>query len=174
MSIKKAPKRLLEVFVRQKLLPLLFFVRFFCFVSWFGLICVFVHLKFFGKKKNKQVWNCLDNPIYYTTDVYPYQPTYWECISTPSFLFEIIWESLLFMRIFLNPYLWESLLIYDHLWESVFLSLYENKQAYEYHHLKQNFYHQNTIMIFCWFHMFQGYVFILNSFHFVSDYLFIK
>ena len=45
--------------------------------------------------------------------------------------------------------LFKYLLIYDHLCESIFLSLYENKQAYEYRCLKQIFYHQNTVMIFC-------------------------
>ena len=45
--------------------------------------------------------------------------------------------------------LFESLLIYGHLEESIFLSLYENKLAYEHYHLKQIFYHQNTIVIFC-------------------------
>ena len=44
------------------------------------------------------------------------------------------------MRIFLNPsYLWESHFSYDNLWESIFESIYENKQVYESHHLKQIF-----------------------------------
>ena len=133
-----------------------FFFACFCSVSWFGLICIFVRLKFL-RKKNKQTGNCLDNLIYYTTDVYPHQATYRDHL----------WESHLFIRIFLNPsYLWESLLIYDHLCESIFSSLYENKQAYESHHLKQLFYHQNTIMIFCWFHMFQVYDFCFEFFSF--------
>ena len=61
------------------------------------------------------------------------------------------------MRIFFNPsYLWESLLVYDHMWESIFWTLYENKLVYESHHFKKKiFYHQNTVMIFCWYHMFQ-------------------
>ena len=73
-------------------------------------------------------------------------------------------------------FLWEfydhlqkSFRIYDHLSESIFLSLYENKQVYEYHHLKQIFYHQNTIIIFCWFCIFHFLFFTLNSFHFVPD-----
>ena len=57
--------------------------------------------------------------FYYTIDVYPYQPTYQEFICTHLFLFVIICD---------------------------FLSLYENKQAYEYDHLKQIFYHQKQIM----------------------------
>ena len=43
----------------------------------------------------------------------------------------------------LYDHLWKFLLVYDHLWESIFLSLYEKKQVYEYHRLKQIFYHQN-------------------------------
>ena len=59
--------------------------------------------------------------------------------------------------------MWEPfwiLFVSDHLWESIFLSLYENKQAYQYHYLKQIFYHQNMIMIFCRFPMFPFYVFL--------------
>ena len=33
--------------------------------------------------------------------------------------------------------------------QNLFSCLYENKQVYEYHHLKQIFYHQNTIIILC-------------------------
>ena len=78
--------------------------------------------------------------------------------------------------------------IYFHLWSSVrmsfenlfhlwfdfiwsFLSFHENKKAYEYHCLKQIFYHQNTIMIFCWFDMSW---FALNSFNFMSDYFLVE
>ena len=101
----------------------------------------------------------------------PYQPPYQKFIFMNLFLtvwiFDYLWESLLFERTFLNPsHLWESLLIYDHLWESIFLSLYENKQVYEYHHLKQIFYHQNTIVISCWFLMFQFYDFYFEFFSF--------
>ena len=65
-------------------------------------------------------------------------------LSEPVFICQ---NPLLFVRTYFH--LWESLLIYDHLWESIFLSLYENKQVYEYHNLKQIFYHQNIITIFC-------------------------
>ena len=40
-----------EVFVRKKLLHLLFFIRLLLFVSWFCLFCVFCVTKFFLKKK---------------------------------------------------------------------------------------------------------------------------
>ena len=105
-----------------------------------------------------------------------FQPYFYALI----FIYDHLWESFPFMRIFLNlflfmiicknlfllwesfwisSYLWspvknfsfyenlfESLLVNDHLWE---LSLYENKRACESDHLKQIFYHQNMIMIFC-------------------------
>ena len=83
-----------------------------------------------------------------------------------------------------RSYLYALVFICDHLWESFlfiriflvcdFLSLYENKLVYESHHLKQIFYHQNRIMISCWFRIFQVYVFYLNSSHFVSEYFSIK
>ena len=48
--------------------------------GWKPFVCVlvlFVCSKFFRKKKkSKLVRNCLDNFIYYTTDVYPSQPAY--------------------------------------------------------------------------------------------------
>ena len=142
-------------------------------------------------------WVCPDSLFYYTTNVYPLQPTYRELFFTKFssnlfyhiylfsfvcthficqnflllmivcenlflymttcenfFLFMIIYENLfliiiicenfsLFVRTYFH--LWESLFIYyrlqkiflinDHLRESLFLSLYENKQAYEYHHV---------------------------------------
>ena len=61
-----------------------------------------------------------------------------------------------------SSFFWNSFLVsffYAHLWEFIFLSLYENKLVYESHDLKQIFYHQNKIMIFCWFRMFQCYAF---------------
>ena len=99
-----------------------------------------------------------------------------------------------FVRIFLNSsYLWESLLIHAHLLESFlihrcskriceillehlfsFYSLYENKQVYGYHNLKQIFYHQNMIMIFFAFICSSLMIFTWNFSHFVSDFFFIK
>ena len=57
----------------------------FCLLSFvllvgFGLWCVF-YAQNFLVKKIKLPWNCPDNLIYYTTDVYPYQPIYLEFIS---------------------------------------------------------------------------------------------
>ena len=82
----------------------------------------------------------------------------------------IVCENLFFfVRIFLNPsYLWESLHINDRLLEFCspffpFYSFYETKQAYEYHHLKQIFYHKN---MFCLLHMFQIYIFYFEFFWF--------
>ena len=41
-------------------------------------------------------------------------------------------------------------------------------ELYKHHHLKQIFYHQNIIMIFCWFHMFQFHVFSFKFFSFCA------
>ena len=57
-----------EVFVRKKLLHLLFFIRLLLFVSWFLLVLCFLCYKIFSKKKsNEQTKNCRDSFIYYTT-----------------------------------------------------------------------------------------------------------
>ena len=117
------------------------------------LVRVFVRAKSFRKKTRLEI--VLITSFHYTTDMYPYHPTYRASIYMHLFLFVTICENL-----------FESLLIYDHLWESIFLSLYENKQVDEYHCLKQIFYHQNMIMIFCWFRMFPFYVFCLEFFSF--------
>ena len=89
-------------------------------------------------KKINRLEIVLITSLYYTTNVYSYQPTYQASIYTHLFLFVTICENL-----------FESLFIYDHLFESIFLSLYENKQEYEFHHLKQMLYHQKQMMIFC-------------------------
>ena len=99
----------------------------------------FVRAKSFCKEKINRLEIVPITSFYYTTDVYPYQPAYREFICTHLFLFVIICD---------------------------FLSLYENKQAYEYHHLKQIFYHQNMILIFSRFRMFPFYVFCLKFFSF--------
>ena len=88
---------LLEVFLRNKPLSLLFFVcLFFVFLVGFNLIGVFVCSKSFRRKKNKQDWNCPDNLIYNTTDLYTPQPTYLVSIYTHLFLLVTICENLFF------------------------------------------------------------------------------
>ena len=83
----------------------------------------FVRAKSFRKKKKKnRLEIVLIMSFYYTADVYPYQTANQEFICTHLLIFVIICD---------------------------FLSLYENKQEYEYQHLKQIFYHQKQIMIFC-------------------------
>ena len=95
----------LEVFVPEKLLPLLFsfFFAHFCFVGWFWFDLRFCALKIFFFWKQKRIrldWNCFDSLIYYSTDVYPYQPACQEFTCSYLYLFVIIWENLSF--------LWES------------------------------------------------------------------
>ena len=139
----------------------------FCIVSWFWFNLRFCAFKLFSWKKNEMVWNCPDKLIYYTTDVHPARPTYQVFIYAQLFLLVTIRVNLFFfMRTLFYP--WESLLFYGHSsfsWELFFicenLCLYENKLVYESHHLKQIFYHQNMIMIFCSFRMFPLYAFCL-------------
>ena len=130
-----------------------------CFVFW----CFLSARNLFVRKINR-LKIVLVASFHYTTDVYPYQPAYR--------------ASILYAFVFICNHLWDSFwifFIYDHLWESIFSSLYENKRAYEYHYLKQIFYHQNMIMIFCWFHMFLFSVFFaLNSSHFMSEYFLVE
>ena len=80
---------------------------------------VFVRTKSFLKKKHR-LEIVLTASFHYTTDVYPYQPTYRASIYMHLLLFVTLCENL-----------FESLLIYDQLWEFIFLSIYENKQAYD-------------------------------------------
>ena len=117
-NAKQTTLTLLEVFVCAKTYSLCYFLFVFFLLVGFGLIYVFVRSK--SIPQNKMAWNCLNNLICYTTDLYPYQPIYREFICTHLFLFVL-------KRIFLNLFhLWESLLVYDHLCEC----LYENKQVF--------------------------------------------
>ena len=151
----------LKVFVCKKPLSLFFFLHLFLLLqfvlAWFTFLCV----QNFLIKKN---WNCPDNLISYTTDVYPSQPAYWKLICKHLLLFVIICEDRFF--------LWESSWIFFicekvlSLWEPfgisiicVNLCLYENKLVYESHHLQQIFYHQKQMTIFCWVRMFKVCVF---------------
>ena len=83
----------------------------------FGLIWVFVRAKSFPKVQKKNWFEIV---------LITYVLYYWHvplsthlsrvCLYALIFICGHLWESLLFMRILLNPsYLWESLLIYDRL-----------------------------------------------------------
>ena len=170
----------------QKLLPLLFFVRIFLFLLVNVCFWVFSYAQnLFVKKKVNRLEIVSIASIHYTTDVYPPQPAYWGLyLHAFIFICDHLWESLFFLKIFLNPfYLWELfwiLFIFKNLfflWKSFesflsvrtasflirtsfifFLSLYENKPTYEFHHLKQIFCHENMIKTFFKFHMSLFYV----------------
>ena len=85
------------------------------------------------------------------------------------FLQESFWNLLICENLFLYMIICENLFLFmitcENLLEYLFAfySLFENKQVYECHHLKQIFYHQNLIVIFRWLRMFQFYVFLLWS-----------
>ena len=142
--------------MHEKLLSLLFFVRLLVFLLvGFGLICVFLRSKSFRKKI---VLIASFTILLTCTPINPpiknlYVRTYfylWSSVRISSFYenFFLLWESFVISIIFVN------------------LCLYENKQVYEYHHLKKNFYHQNTTMIYCWFRMFQVLFFYFEFFSF--------
>ena len=73
------------------------------------IIAISSSLLIFFVKKINRLQIVLITSFYYTTDVYPYQPTYRASIYTHLLLFAAICENLL-----------DSLLIYDHLCESIF------------------------------------------------------
>ena len=144
--------------MHEKLLPLLFFVRLFVFLLvGFGLICVFARSKSFRKK----IVLIASLTILLTcTPINPsiknlYVRTYfdlWSSVRIFSFHenFFLLWESFVISIIFVN------------------LCLYENKQVYEYHHLKKNLLsskHDNDILLisyvpssFFYFELFTFYV----------------
>ena len=180
----------------------LIFVLLVCFCFWVSLLffylLFFVLLVYFCLWVFFSVWNLfvqkekvnsfeivLIASITYTTNIYPYRPTYWAYIYTHLSLFVTIYENLFYQNLFksLNLFFYEnSFWIFFigknlfFLWKSFesfsvvrmsffnesfshffFLSLYGNKPAYECHLLKQIFCHQNMIKIFCWFPMSQVY-----------------
>ena len=138
-NIKQATFTLLEFCAREKVLPLLFSVSLFLF-CWFIFACdVFLCARnLFVRKKINRLEIELIISFYYTTDVYPYQPTHGASIYMHLFLLVTICDN--FFEFFLFVIVCENL---------PFLSLYENKQAYEHHHLKQIFCHKKQIMKFC-------------------------
>ena len=124
------------------------FVVFVCLTLFCSLMFAcecFVRVKSFRKKKKKVLKIALVISIYYTTDVYPPQPTYREPLFTPIYLY--LWPS---MSIFFYENLFKSylsvrissycanlfklfvfvknLFIYAHLWKisSYFCSFVKN------------------------------------------------
>ena len=72
------------------------------------------------------------------------------CIRSDFYLLEslLICENLfIFMIIYENLFLF--MIICENLLEHLTFYKLENKQAYEHHHLRSIFYHQNMITIFC-------------------------
>ena len=170
---------LLEVFLREKLLPLLFFVRLFLF-CWLALVWfAFLWIQNLFVNWLEIVLIASFTILLTCTPINLPIKNYLSLILTQFFLSHLIIhiyfylsETIFhFLRLtftcknhFLFMIIFENL--YDHQQDSIFSSLYENKQAYQPHHLKQIFYHQNMIMIFCWFRMFQIYVFNFELFSF--------
>ena len=71
-NAKQTISTLLEIFVQANIVAfVVLYLLIFVLLVHFGLIYVFMHLKSFCKKKNKQTQNYPDSLIYYTTGVYP-------------------------------------------------------------------------------------------------------
>ena len=152
--------------VREKLLPLLFFVHLFFWLFLlvsFELFCIFECSKSFRKKKNWLEIVLITSFTMLVTCTPINLPIDSLFVHTYFYMWSFARVSSFYENLF---YLWESLLIVRISVICVNLCLYENKHAYESHHLKQIFYHQNMIMIFCWFRMFQSHVFCFGFFSF--------
>ena len=165
LSVQKATKRKslpLRRFLARKIVTLIFVRLLLFLLVGFGLIWVFVRSKSFLKKNKEINWLEIVLIASYTllltcTPINPpienlFAHIYFHLRPSVRMSFENLFH------------LW-----FDFIWS--FLSFHENKKAYEYHCLKQIFYHQNTIMIFCWFDMSW---FALNSFNFMSDYFLVE
>ena len=101
-------RHMLEVYVCMKNCCLCCLVlAYFCFVCWFLLVtCFCAHETFSSKKKNKQAWNCLDNlNILYYWGVPLSSHLLRIYLHALIFICDHLRESLLFMRIFLKPFL---------------------------------------------------------------------
>ena len=149
--------------MHEKLLPLLFFVRLLVFLLvGFGLICVFLRSKSFRKKI---VLIASFTILLTCTPINPpiknlYVRTYfylWSSVRISSFYenFFLLWESFVISIIFVN------------------LCLYENKQVYEYHHLKKTFIIKTRQWYIADFVCSKSFFFTLNSFHFMCNNLYV-
>ena len=119
-----------------------------------SLIFIYVHLFLFVRTSFY-----LSEPILICQNLFLFVKTYFHLCA----LIFVCENLFLFMIIFENLFLF--MIICENLFS---LSLYEKKQVYEHHHLKQIFCHQNMIMIFWWFHTFQFYVFCFEFFSFCA------
>ena len=102
-STKRQNKQL-SSFLMQKIVAilvqcLLIFVLLFHFCLWHA----FLHGNLFVNKMNR-LEIVLITSFYYTTDMHPYQPTYWASIYTHLFLFVAICENL--FESYLRSFVW--------------------------------------------------------------------
>ena len=137
LSVKKSIKRKTSNFYPltslcpQKIVAFVVFcLLFFVLLVGFLFVSVFMCTESFRKKINKFKIISVTS-IDYNTDVYPYQSTYREFISTHLFVFMIICENLFFLWksfFFLENlfFLWESLWVSSYLWSSVKISFFNS------------------------------------------------
>ena len=109
--------------------------------------------------KNLFLFMIIYENLFFFARIFSYS---WSSVKISSFFSESFWTLLICENLFLFMMICENFLAHFF----AFYSLYENKQAYKYHHLKQIFYHINMIMIFCWLRMSQFYVSYFEFFSF--------
>ena len=129
------------------------------------LVSVFVRAESFCKKKINRLELVPIASIHYTTDVYLYQPAYETYIYTHLFLFVILCENFFFLwESFWIFLVWASLFICDHLWESllfmrIFLSL---------SYLWKSFFYENSFLFVRIYFLWEIFFFLITLFLFVK------
>ena len=130
----------------------------------------------------KNIWVCPASLIYYNTDLYPYSTPYLRIYFLPNLAPFFLPHLLIFicvpllLSVKISSYLWSSVRIFSYSWLIIcenlswnllaFYNLFQNKQAWECHHLRRMFYHQNMIMIICLLHMYQFCIICFEFFSF--------
>ena len=112
----------LEVHARVKNCCLCCLVlAYFCFVYWFILVTCFCVPKIFSSEKNKQTWYCLDNLnllYYWGVPLSSHLSKIQLCAL--NFICDHLWKSLLFMKVFLNLFLFMIIcenVVFKSLWK---------------------------------------------------------
>ena len=126
------------------------------------LVSVFVRVESFCKKKINKLEIVPIASIHYTTDVYLYQPVYETYIYTHLFLFVIIYENFFFLwESFWIFLVWASLLICDHLWESLLFMRIILSLSY----LWKSFFYENSFLFVRIYFLWEIFFFIIIFFY---------
>ena len=117
---------------------------YFCFVSWFLLVVCFA--KIFLKK----IWVCLDNLIYYTTDVYSPQHLTPPLPPPPLLLWRIIFYQIYYRFFNLNLLIFICM-HYSHLPKSIFICVHLFLPIRIYFHLSRSLFICENLLEFLLF-----------------------